>query len=127
MASRTDCIKLCVEAGYNAENLKRMPTYEMEKLLHKAPAQTKPKEEEEKIYRQKEETFSQQQGGKDDDTETVVDMSHFTGSTSPAEQKYNRFKSLVKFRNTIHQAIKENTALKNSNRSNLDEDDIFVI
>lgn len=114
MSERLRVIEAAVQSGYNEDDLKRLPSYEIEKLL----ADRKPV--------QKDENQPVLPASSLDDTETVVDMSHMKNTTNPAEQKYCRFKFLVKARNTINDAVRINTGLKNSNQDQLDPEDILI-
>lgn len=126
---RAALIKEAVEKGFSEESLQRQPTYTImsmiaQKKKQKEKTETKPSINELVTKAHQELTHDEEDF---DDTKTVVDMSHMTSTTNPADQKYKRFTFLVAAKNDLVNAIKTNSGLLQANMEHLDEDDVLTV
>lgn len=127
---RVALIKEAVEKGFSEESLQRQPTYTImsmiaQKKRQKEKTETKPSINELVTKAHQELTHDEEEDF--DDTKTVVDMSHMTNTTNPADQKYKRFTFLVAAKNDLVNAIKTNSGLLQANMEHLDEDDVLTV
>lgn len=127
---RADLITQALELGIDKQILDRSPLYAIELMIKEAIEDTKasqkrsssvppPPSSPQKLDVREEEDV--------DDDQTVVDMSHIVNHDNPADQKYNRFRFLVRAKNDFTDAIKNNTRILQKQHDKLDPDDILVI
>ncbi len=146
MTDRNALIQEAVGLGYKEDEIARTPTYVIQSIVaERKKKKNKPPPSSHKAGAADVHVYAEQitdtvppattrvaeemlkKAEADDDTKTVVNMDFMTKSQNSSDQKYNRFAFLVAAKNDLIKAIKTNSALLESHRTNFDEDDVQVI